>query len=125
MKIHLTPHPAPGTEVQVPMFTVTPKAAARVKALLEKKGLAEGYLRVTVVSGGCSGLEFKLDLDDKLEPGEQSFESNGVKVAADFKVQLYMGGSEIDYKETLMKSGFEVRNPQAVSTCACGTSFST
>ena len=107
------------------MFTLTPKAAAKVLALLEKHGKPGGYLRVEVVSGGCSGLEFKLDIDDKLNEGEQVFESNGVKVAADFKVQLYMGGSEIDYKESLMKSGFEVKNPQAVSTCACGTSFST
>jgi iron-sulfur cluster assembly protein len=60
---------------------------------------------VSVASGGCAGLEYKLDIDDKTLPGEQVYESNGARVAADFKVQLYMGGSTIDYKESLMKSG--------------------
>lgn len=107
------------------MFTITPKAATKINALLQKKGIPGGFLRITVSSGGCSGLEYLLDLADQPAPGETVYECGGAKVGADFKVQLYMGGSEIDYKETLMKSAFEVKNPQAVSTCACGTSFST
>ena len=78
-----------------------------------------------MASGGCSGLEYLLDLADQPAPGETVYESNGARVGADFKVQLYMAGSEIDHKESLMKAGFEIKNPQAVSTCACGASFST
>src|SRR5258708_5772418 len=107
------------------MFTVTQKAASKIAALLQKQGKPEGFLRVTVASGGCSGLEYKLDIDDKTLPGEEVYVCDGARIAADFKVKLYMGGSKIDYKESLMKSGFEITNPQAVMTCACGTSFST
>lgn len=107
------------------MFTITPKAAVKINALLAKQNKPGGFLRLSVESGGCAGLEYRLDLDDKLALGETVYESNGAKVAVDTKTQLYMGGSEIDWKESLMKSGFEVKNPQATATCACGTSFST
>lgn len=107
------------------MFTVTPKAASKIQALLQKQGKPGGFLRVSVASGGCAGLEYKLDIDDTPLPGEEVYDCGGARVAADFKVKLYMGGSTIDYKESLMKSGFEISNPQAVMTCSCGTSFTT
>jgi len=107
------------------MFNVTARAAAKINSLLAKNGKPDGFLRVTVTSGGCSGLEYRLDLDDAPLPGETVYDCNGAKIAGDFKTQLYMGGSELDWKESLMKTGFEVKNPNAVSTCSCGTSFST
>ena len=107
------------------MITLTERAAKKVKALAEKKGLASPVLRVKVGAGGCSGMSYEFVIDDKLEKDDQIFELAGAKAVVDPKADFFIGGSQVDYEETLMKSGFVVKNPQATSSCSCGKSFST
>lgn len=103
-------------------ITITERAAARIKDLLQtqnKEGLA---LRVKVVGGGCSGLQYKLDFDAE-KPGDRVFEKDGVKVLVDMKSLLYLNDTELDYKEELMQSAFVFQNPNVKRTCGCGASF--
>ncbi len=106
------------------LLRVTPRAAARVQALLAKHGLPDGVLRVAVVGGGCSGLQYKMDLQPGPAPRDILVESAGIRVVVDSKSALYVTGSELDYVEALQGGGFKVRNPNATSTCSCGESFS-
>ena len=106
------------------MITLTEKAAAKAKALLEKAGKPNAALRVKVLSGGCSGMEYKIEPDyNPPQPKDQVVESHGVKVYLDPKGLLYLIGSELDYVSTMMGSGFKFKNPNAVATCSCGDSF--
>lgn len=107
------------------MITLTPSAARKIKALAHKQGKPQGFLRVKVVPGGCSGLSYAFEITDQSAPGDQVAELDGAKAVVDSKSDLFIKGSTVDYVETLMKSGFEVSNPQAASSCSCGTSFST
>ncbi len=105
-------------------LTLTERAANKAKQLLEKTGKPGGALRIRVVSGGCSGMEYKIEPDwDAPAPKDVVVESFGLKVYLDSKGLLYMAGSELDYVASLMGSGFKVKNPQAVAECSCGTSF--
>ena len=105
------------------LIKVTDSAARRVTALLQKQGRPNGVLRVSVVGGGCSGLQYKMDLQDG--PANRDFlvESGGVRVVVDPKSALYVTGSELDYLDTL-QGGFKVKNPNAATSCSCGESFS-
>ena len=111
-------------------ITVTEKAAAEVKRILDEQqtqgGLPEKvYLRMRVVGGGCSGFQHKLDLDpqvsDKLD---EVFEFHGVPVVIDKRSLMYLDGVVVDFHDDLNKRGFSISNPQAKSTCGCGSSFS-
>lgn len=106
------------------LIKLTPSAGQRVSALLGRQGRPGGVLRVAVVGGGCSGLQYKMDLQDA--PANRDFlvESAGVKVVVDPKSALYVTGSELDYVESLTEGGFKVKNPNAATTCSCGESFS-
>src|ERR1041385_3812491 len=106
------------------LIKLTPNAAAKVGSLLTRQGRPGGVLRVAVVGGGCSGLQYKMDLQDA--PANRDFlvESAGVKVVVDPKSALYVTGSELDYIEALTDGGFKVKNPNAATTCSCGESFS-
>jgi iron-sulfur cluster assembly accessory protein len=106
------------------LIKVTPSAASKVLSLLNKQGRPGGVLRVAVLGGGCSGLQYKMDLQDK--PANRDFlvESSGIKVVIDPKSALYVTGSELDYLDSLQDGGFKVKNPNAASTCSCGESFS-
>ncbi|MCB9639305.1 MAG: iron-sulfur cluster insertion protein ErpA [Myxococcales bacterium] len=108
-----------------PLLTVTDRAAQKVRNLLEQqhKDLGEYGLRVYIEGGGCAGFQYKFDLDNKKRDGDHVFEFNGVRVFMDKKSALYLAGSEVDYEETLMQSGFKVSNPNAASSCGCGVSF--
>lgn len=106
------------------LIKVTPAAAARIQALLARRGLPDGVLRVAVVGGGCSGLQYQMDLEPGPAPRDFLVESAGVRVAVDPKSALYVTGAELDYVEALQGGGFKVRNPNAASTCSCGESFS-
>lgn len=109
------------------MITMTERAAKKVLALAEKKGSAP-VLRVKVGAGGCSGMSYEFVVADKGEAiasGDSVFEGFGAKAVVDGKADFFIGGSVVDYEESLMQSGFVVKNPQAVSTCSCGKSFST
>lgn len=106
------------------LIKVTPAAAARIRALLARRGLSEGVLRVAVVGGGCSGLQYQMDLQASPAPRDIVVDSAGVRVVVDPKSALYVTGAELDFVEALQGGGFKVRNPNATSTCSCGESFS-
>ena len=89
-----------------------------------KQGRAEGVLRVAIVGGGCSGLQYKMDLQDNPANRDILVETAGVKVVVDPKSALYVTGSELDYQDTLQEGGFKVKNPNAATSCSCGESFS-
>lgn len=105
------------------LIKLTPGAAHKVGSLLTKQGRPNGVLRVAVMGGGCSGLQYKMDLQDG--PANRDFlvESGGVKVVVDPKSALYVTGSELDYVDAL-DGGFKVKNPNAATSCSCGESFS-
>ena len=106
------------------LVKLTASAAKKVAALLAKQGRANGVLRVAVVGGGCSGLQYKMDLQDGPASRDILVESGGVRVVVDPKSALYVTGSELDYLEALQDGGFKVKNPNAATTCSCGESFS-
>ena len=105
------------------LIKITASAANRVSTLLKKQGRPGGVLRVSVVGGGCSGLQYKMDLQDA--PANRDFlvETSGVRVVVDPKSALYVTGSELDYLDAL-SGGFKVMNPNAATSCSCGESFS-
>lgn len=104
------------------MIGVTEQAARRVRALLAEKGMPDAGLRVKVVGGGCSGLTYKMDIDRPRE-GDKIFDHDGAKIVVDRKSFLYLKGTELDYKDDLMASGFTLHNPNVKRTCGCGSSF--
>src|SRR5439155_4931724 len=106
------------------LVRVTASAAKKVGALLSKQGRPQGVLRVAVVGGGCSGLQYKMDLQDQPASRDILVESSGIKVVVDPKSALYVTGSELDYLEALQGGGFKVKNPNAAASCSCGESFS-
>jgi iron-sulfur cluster assembly accessory protein len=105
------------------MITLTAAAAKKIQSLAEKKGQAP-VLRVKVGAGGCSGMSYEFVVTDQLNPDDSVFEAHGAKTVVDPKADFFIGGSVVDYEESLMASGFVVKNPQAVSSCSCGKSFS-
>jgi iron-sulfur cluster assembly protein len=106
------------------LVRLTASAARKVGALLTRQGRPNGVLRVAVVGGGCSGLQYKMDLQDGPANRDILVESAGVKVVVDPKSALYVSGSELDYVDALQGGGFKVMNPNAASSCSCGESFS-
>ncbi|MEI7731795.1 MAG: iron-sulfur cluster assembly accessory protein [Verrucomicrobiota bacterium] len=106
------------------LIKVTPSAAQKVLSLLTKQGRANGVLRVAVVGGGCSGLQYKMDLQDSPANRDILVESGGIKVVVDPKSALYVTGSELDFVDALQGGGFKVKNPNAATSCSCGESFS-
>jgi iron-sulfur cluster assembly protein len=105
------------------LVKLTPGAAQKVSSLLTRQGRPQGVLRVAVVGGGCSGLQYKMDLQDAPASRDILVESAGVRVVVDPKSALYVTGSELDYLDSL-DGGFKVKNPNAATTCSCGESFS-
>ena len=106
------------------LIKLTPSAARKVTSLLGKQGRPNGVLRVAVVGGGCSGLQYKMDLQDHPANRDILVETAGVRVVVDPKSALYVTGSELDYLDALQEGGFKVKNPNAATTCSCGESFS-
>ena len=106
------------------LIKVTDSAAKKVGSLLTKQGRANGVLRVAVVGGGCSGLQYKMDLQDGPASRDILVESAGIRVVVDPKSALYVTGSELDYVDALQEGGFKVKNPNAATSCSCGESFS-
>lgn len=105
------------------LIKLTPNAAAKVGSLLTRQGRPSGVLRVAVVGGGCSGLQYKMDLQDGPASRDILVETSGVRVVVDPKSALYVTGSELDYLDSL-DGGFKVKNPNAATSCSCGESFS-
>jgi len=106
------------------LIRVLDAASARLRGLLEKQGRANGALRVAVIGGGCSGLQYKMDLVDGPANRDIVVDSNNVRVVVDPKSALFVSGSELDFSDDLQKGGFKVTNPNAVAHCSCGESFS-
>jgi iron-sulfur cluster assembly protein len=102
----------------------TEGAAGKLKELLGKQGRAEGALRIAVVGGGCSGMQYKMELIDGPANRDILVVSNGVNLVIDPKSALFVSGSLIDYSNDLQKGGFKVTNPNATAHCSCGESFS-
>jgi iron-sulfur cluster insertion protein len=106
------------------MIELTPKAAEKVKEIRDSEGLGTQGLRVRVLGGGCSGFSYDLYFEDETTEMDQSFESHGIPIYVDMMSFQYLEGIEIDYVEGLHGAGFKFLNPQAKSTCGCGSSFS-
>ncbi len=109
----------------IPGFiTVTEAAASKIKELLSEEGKADSGLRVFVQGGGCSGFQYGLMIEESgAGVGDQSFESNGVKLFVDPVSISYLKGAEVDFVDTITGGGFTIKNPNASSTCGCGQSF--
>jgi iron-sulfur cluster assembly protein len=105
------------------MIQVTEKALSRIRQIVAKEGGA-GALRLAVQGGGCSGFSYQYKLETKERPSDHVFGSDDAKVLIDPKSFVYLDGLTLDYKESLIQSGFVIDNPNAQKTCSCGTSFS-
>ena len=105
------------------LIQITEKAARKLESLLEQKGKADGALRLAVVGGGCSGLQYVMDLVDGPKERDILVPISNVRLVIDPKSALFVSGSVLDYSEDLQKGGFKVTNPNAVAHCSCGESF--
>jgi len=105
------------------LVRATESASLKLRSLLEKQGRPNGALRVAVIGGGCSGLQYKMDLVDGPANRDIVVETGGIRVVVDPKSALFVSGSVLDYSDDLQKGGFKVTNPNAVAHCSCGESF--
>ncbi len=104
------------------MIEVTPKAVEKIRQSFAKQGVSGG-LRLGVLGGGCSGLSYQFKFDSKPRPTDKVYDFDGVQVYVDPKSMVFLDGMILDYKESLMQSGFAFENPNAKKSCGCGTSF--
>jgi len=108
-------------------ISISDKAAKQIEEIRNKQGMSkDAPLRVSVVSGGCSGLTYDLSFDSKIESNEEDkfFEDRGIKLIIDMRSFLYLAGTRLDYSDGLTGQGFHFHNPNAARTCSCGESFS-
>ncbi len=107
-------------------ITLTETAAKEISTIIEKQELSleKVRLRVGVKGGGCSGFSYILDLTENQKDSDEAFDQHGVKIICDPKSYLYLNGTTIDFKDEIMGRGFVFQNPNANSTCGCGSSFS-
>ena len=103
---------------------VSEKAVKRLKAVMSSEGKGDYFLRMSVDSGGCSGMNYKMDFDEHQDTFDKVFNQNGLKVICDLKSWLYLKNISIDYSDDMLNGGFKIKNPNAERTCGCGTSFS-
>ncbi len=107
-------------------ITLSETAAREIKTIIKQQELPEEAtkLRVGVKGGGCSGFSYMLDLTEEIKTeADEEMDSQGVKILCDMKSYLYLNGTEIDFKDEVMGRGFVFKNPNATSTCGCGSSF--
>jgi len=110
---------------QSTFISITDKAAEKARTILMERGIENGALRVFVVGGGCSGYQYGMAIARGREEGDIAVEMSGVTMLVDEESAPMLDGAEVDYVEDLMKSGFTIFNPNAVKSCACGSSFQT
>ena len=109
----------------MPLMNVTDTAGEQIALLLEEDGKRETHgLRMKVIGGGCSGLQYQLSFDDQTKDTDNDFQAAGVRLIIDEKSALYLVGCNLDFVDTLQESGFKIDNPNASNTCGCGQSFS-
>lgn len=107
----------------MPAIDVTPKALDKIRSAFAKQGV-QGGLRLGVLGGGCSGLSYQFKFETAARPTDHVFTYDDVKIFVDPKSILFLDGMTLDYKESLMQSGFAFDNPNATKSCGCGSSFS-
>ncbi len=110
---------------QTAQISLTEAAAAAVQDLLEKRELSDLALRVFISGGGCSGFQYGMALEDNIRDTDIVTEQHGVRLVVDEVSINYLDGATVDYVDEIMGSGFKIENPNAVSTCGCGSSFKT
>jgi len=113
------------TEAPTAIVTLTERAAAKLGEIISKQDRTDLALRVYVTPGGCSGFSYGMTFAEGAEEGDEIVDQSGVRVVVDPMSALYIRGSEIDFTDALMGGGFNLRNPNAVSSCGCGQSFKT
>jgi iron-sulfur cluster insertion protein len=111
------------SEAESPLI-FTDSAAAKVKQLIDEEGNSDLKLRVFVTGGGCSGFQYGFTFDEDINEGDTAVENDGVTLLIDPMSFQYLVGAEIDYTEGLEGAQFVIRNPNATTTCGCGSSFS-
>ena len=108
------------------MITLTASAAEKLGGILAQKGIQETHgLRVFVKGGGCGGMQYGMTFDEANREGDQIYEQHGLRVLVDPTSLFYIDGANIDYVDNLMGGGFHIDNPNATSSCGCGSSFRT
>ncbi|MBK8902896.1 MAG: iron-sulfur cluster insertion protein ErpA [Anaerolineaceae bacterium] len=112
-------------QTNVETINLTDAAVNTVKNLLVQKEVPNHGLRVFVSGGGCSGLQYGMALEAEARPYDHVIEKEGVKVFVDPTSMMYLNNATIDYEDSIMGGGFKIENPNAVSSCGCGTSFKT
>lgn len=110
--------------IEAPPLNFTTAAAHKVGQLIEQEGNAALKLRVYVQGGGCSGFQYGFTFDEEVQDGDTAIENEGVTLLVDPMSVQYLMGAEIDYREDLSGAQFIIRNPNAATTCGCGSSFS-
>lgn len=115
--------PVIGSTAPPPPIVFTDAAAHKVGELIEEEDNQELKLRVFISGGGCSGFQYGFTFDEKIEDGDSQVENQGVMLVIDPMSVQYLMGAEIDYKEDLQGAQFIIRNPNAATTCGCGSSF--
>ncbi|MDX1412905.1 MAG: iron-sulfur cluster insertion protein ErpA [Candidatus Promineifilaceae bacterium] len=106
-------------------ISITPEAVKVVKDLLEQKNVPDYGLRVFVSGGGCSGMQYGMALEAEARPYDHVIEQDGIQIFVDPTSMMYLSMATIDYEDSLMGGGFKIDNPNAVSSCGCGSSFKT
>ncbi len=104
-------------------ITLTERAARRIADLVEQEGAPNGMLRVAVSGGGCSGFQYGFSLDNEVQEGDLVIERGQAQVVIDNLSLMYHSGSEVDYVTEIIGSYFTIKNPNATSSCGCGSSF--
>jgi len=107
------------------MITLTEKASQKVREMLAAENKPDIFLRVGVRPGGCSGFTYGIGWDQEMKEGDHTFYQDGIKIVVDQDSYLYIQGTEIDYKESMLGGGFTIHNPNAIASCGCGASFRT
>lgn len=106
------------------MLFVSDKAKEKIEQIMQEQQLdANSFVRVSVLGGGCSGLSYKMDFDNKLNPDDQEFSDKGIKLVTDLRSFLYVCNTTLEFTDGLNGKGFHFQNPNATRTCACGESF--
>ena len=106
------------------MLFVSDKAKEKIEQIKQEQQLSEdSFVRVSVLGGGCSGLSYKMDFDNKLNPDDQEFLDKGIKLVTDLRSFLYVCNTTLEFTDGLNGKGFHFQNPNATRTCACGESF--
>jgi iron-sulfur cluster insertion protein len=124
MPVELTSNKTTAEAATPELLTVTDNAASKVKALIEEEGNTALKLRVFVTGGGCSGFQYGFTFDENINEGDTAIEKDGVTFVIDPMSYQYLVGASIDFKEDLSGAQFVISNPNATTTCGCGSSFS-